>query len=53
MDALSPCYLFLCLGDGFLTLLFGNTLGFLPPFILYCFLQKQFVEGIALSGTKG
>ena len=30
----------------------GNTLGFLPPFILYCFLQKQFVEGIALSGTK-
>ena len=31
----------------------GNTLGFLPPFILYCFLQKQFVEGIALSGTKG
>lgn len=31
----------------------GNTLGFLPPFILYCFLQKEFVEGIALSGTKG
>lgn len=31
----------------------GSTLGFLPPFILYCFLQKQFVEGIALSGTKG
>ena len=31
----------------------GNTLGFLPPFILYCFLQKQFVESIALSGTKG
>ena len=31
----------------------GNTLGVLPPFILYCFLQKQFVEGIALSGTKG
>lgn len=31
----------------------GNTLGFLPPFILYCLLQKQFVEGIALSGTKG
>lgn len=31
----------------------GNTLAFLPPFILYCFLQKEFVEGIALSGTKG
>ena len=31
----------------------GNALGFLPPVILYCFLQKQFVEGIALSGTKG
>ena len=31
----------------------SNTLAFLPPFILYCCLQKQFVEGIALSGTKG
>ena len=31
----------------------SNTLAFLPPFILYCVLQKQFVEGIALSGTKG
>lgn len=31
----------------------SNTLAFLPPFILYCILQKQFVEGIALSGTKG
>jgi len=31
----------------------GNTIAFLPPFILYLFLQKQFVEGIALSGTKG
>ena len=28
------------------------TISFLPPFILYLFLQKQFVEGIALSGTK-
>ncbi len=31
----------------------GSTFTFLPPFILYVFLQKQFVEGIALSGTKG
>jgi multiple sugar transport system permease protein len=30
----------------------GTTLAFLPPFILYIFLQKQFVEGIALSGIK-
>lgn len=31
----------------------GATLTFLPPFILYIFLQKQFIEGIALSGIKG
>ncbi|WP_312643541.1 carbohydrate ABC transporter permease [Hydrogenoanaerobacterium sp.] len=31
----------------------GSTLAFLPPFILYICLQKQFVEGIALSGIKG
>lgn len=31
----------------------GSTLAFLPPFILYILLQKQFVEGIALSGVKG
>lgn len=31
----------------------GSTLAFLPPFLLYIFLQKQFVEGIALSGIKG
>ncbi|WP_054955638.1 carbohydrate ABC transporter permease [Paenibacillus dakarensis] len=31
----------------------GATLTFLPPFILYLFLQRQFVEGIALSGIKG
>lgn len=31
----------------------GSMLAFLPPFILYIFLQKQFVEGIALSGVKG
>ena len=33
MDTLSPCYLFLCLSDGFLTLLFGNTLSFLLGFV--------------------
>ena len=31
----------------------GSMIAFLPPFILYIFLQKQFVEGIALSGIKG
>lgn len=31
----------------------GSTLAFMPPFLLYVFLQKQFVEGIALSGIKG
>lgn len=31
----------------------ASVISFLPPFVLYCFLQKQFVEGIALSGTKG
>lgn len=31
----------------------GSVIAFLPPFILYVFLQKQFVEGIALSGVKG
>lgn len=31
----------------------GSALTFLPPFTLYIFLQKQFVEGIALSGIKG
>ena len=31
----------------------ATTIAFLPPFILYLFLQKQFVEGIALSGIKG
>ena len=30
----------------------ANMLSFMPPFILYLFMQKQFVEGIALSGTK-
>lgn len=31
----------------------GSTMAFLPPFILYLILQKQFVEGIAVSGIKG
>lgn len=31
----------------------ATTLAFLPPFILYLVLQKQFVDGIALSGIKG
>lgn len=31
----------------------GSSLAFMPPFILYLILQKQFVEGIALSGIKG
>lgn len=31
----------------------GSTFTFLPPFLIYIFLQKQFVEGIALSGIKG
>lgn len=31
----------------------GSTLTFIVPFLLYLFLQKQFVEGIALSGVKG
>lgn len=31
----------------------GATITFIVPFVLYCFLQKQFVEGIALGGVKG
>lgn len=31
----------------------ASTVAFLPPFILYLILQKQFVEGIAVSGIKG
>lgn len=30
----------------------GATITFVAPFVLYCFLQKQFVEGIALGGVK-
>ncbi|MEG0784983.1 MAG: carbohydrate ABC transporter permease, partial [Christensenella sp.] len=31
----------------------GSALAFMVPFTLYIFLQKQFVEGIAMSGVKG
>ncbi len=31
----------------------GSTITFLPPFLLYIVLQKQFIAGIALSGVKG
>lgn len=31
----------------------GSTMTFIVPFVLYIVLQKQFVEGIALSGIKG
>ncbi|EET62211.1 ABC transporter, permease protein [Marvinbryantia formatexigens DSM 14469] len=31
----------------------GATISFIFPFIMYVCLQKQFVEGIALSGIKG
>lgn len=29
------------------------VINFLPPFIFYCFLQKQFKEGMTMSGLKG
>ncbi len=31
----------------------GATLTFLTPFILYIFLQRQFMEGIVMTGIKG
>ncbi|WP_312430714.1 carbohydrate ABC transporter permease [Lacrimispora sp.] len=31
----------------------GSAITFIFPFVLYVVLQKQFVEGIALSGVKG
>ena len=34
-------------------ILAGATISFIFPFIMYIFLQKQFVEGVALSGIKG
>ncbi|WP_130837317.1 carbohydrate ABC transporter permease [Lachnoclostridium sp. Marseille-P6806] len=34
-------------------LMAGAAVSFVFPFVMYCILQKQFVEGIALSGIKG
>ncbi len=34
-------------------LMAGSTLAMLPMLIIYLIFQKQFVEGIALTGTKG
>ena len=34
-------------------ILAGATVSFMFPFLLYAFLQKEFVEGIALGGVKG
>lgn len=31
----------------------GATLTFVFPFLLYVFLQKQFVEGVAMGGVNG
>lgn len=31
----------------------GTTIAFAVPFIVYCILQKQFVEGVTSSGVKG
>lgn len=40
-------------GTNYGLLMAGATTAFLFPLALYCILQKQFVEGIALSGIKG
>ena len=37
----------------FPVLMAGSFLAMLPMVILYVILQKQFIEGIALTGTKG
>ena len=34
-------------------LMAGSTLAMIPMLVLYLFFQKQFIEGIALTGTKG
>lgn len=31
----------------------GTTVAFIVPFIVYCVLQRQFVEGVTSSGVKG
>ncbi len=40
-------------GTNYGLIMAGAAVSFIFPFILYVFLQKQFVEGIALSGVKG
>lgn len=40
-------------GTNYGLIMAGAAVSFVFPFILYVFLQKQFVEGIALSGVKG
>ena len=35
------------------TLMAASTISVIPMFILYLFAQKQFMEGIAMSGLKG
>lgn len=37
----------------FPVLMAGSTLAMIPMLVLYLFFQKQFIEGIALTGTKG
>lgn len=34
-------------------LLAGSTLAMIPMLVLYLLFQRQFIEGIALTGTKG
>ena len=34
-------------------LMAGSTLAMIPMLVLYLFFQRQFIEGIALTGTKG
>ena len=31
----------------------GSALAMIPMLVLYLLFQKQFIEGIALTGTKG
>lgn len=39
--------------ENFATQMAGATLALLPIIIVYLFAQKQFIEGIAMSGVKG
>jgi len=39
--------------ENFATQMAGATLALVPIIIVYLFAQKQFIEGIALSGVKG